>query len=142
MRFNAASLGDFGRDVMQVWSCELLPVLEAIRPTALKFREWIEQCAERRVAADCELALVEACNNLVIHGNAREPICIRAEVNAVEIVMSIVDKTKGFAWPDKAKLPEADEDHGRGIFLIQTLMTEVQYHREDGWNELRLRRLV
>jgi len=125
---------------MQLWSCELRPELEAIRPAALRFREWLEQCVDRRVAEDCELALVEVCNNLVIHGHAREPICIQAEGSGSEIVIIIRDSSEGFDWPEKAALPDAETDHGRGIFLIHALMSEVQYERGKEFNELRLTR--
>lgn len=127
---------------MDTWSYELAPVLAAIRPAAKEFRAWAEARAGAKVAADCELALVEACNNLVMHAKARDVICVRVEVFEAEILVVIRDTTAGFEWPEKAELPDAEEDHGRGIFLMQALMTEVKYHRDDGWNELRLRRRV
>ena len=116
----------------------MTPVLAAIRPAALNFREWAAAHAGTKAAADCELALVEACNNLVMHGAARDVICLSAEANASHLLLVIRDTTHGFAWPEKAELPNVDEDHGRGIFLIHALMTEVKYQRADGWNELRL----
>jgi anti-sigma regulatory factor (Ser/Thr protein kinase) len=125
---------------MEAWIYELPPVLETIRTAATQFREWATARTCSSAVADCELALVEACNNLVIHNNTREPISLRADLNTAEVMLIIRDKTAGFDWPSDPKLPDAENEHGRGIFLIHALMTEVNYQRHNGRNELRLRR--
>jgi anti-sigma regulatory factor (Ser/Thr protein kinase) len=127
---------------MHSWDYELVPALAAIRPAAVKFREWAEEHISAAAAADCELALVEACNNLLMHNDVRDVISIRAEANPFELTVTVRDKTDGFEWPKEPTLPAADADQGRGIFLMHALMTEVKYQRNDGWNELRLRRRI
>lgn len=127
---------------MDSWSYELPPALAAVRPAAMRFREWASRRAGPAAAADCELALVEACNNLLMHSVVREVIFLRAEANPFELLLVVRDRTEGFDWPSTPCLPDAEAEHGRGIFLIHALMTQVNYERRDGWNELRLRRRV
>jgi anti-sigma regulatory factor (Ser/Thr protein kinase) len=127
---------------MDSWSYELPPVIAAIRPAAMQFREWARPRANHAAVADCELALVEACNNILMHNDVAEMISLRVEVNPFEIILTVRDKTEGFAWPSKPALPAADSEQGRGIFLMHSLMTDVQYRRHHGWNELRLRRRI
>jgi anti-sigma regulatory factor (Ser/Thr protein kinase) len=127
---------------MNSWSYELPPALAAIRPAATQFREWASTRVGAAAAADCELAMVEACNNLLMHTDVRDSISLRAEANPFELLLIVRDRTSGFEWPAMPSLPDADAEHGRGIFLMHALMTEVNYERKNGWNELRLRRRV
>jgi len=81
-----------------------------------------------------ELALREALANAVLHGcNADPSKRIECSVTSDEdrgILIVVRDPGKGF---DAAKVPYATNeqnifsDHGRGIFLINALMDEVQY---------------
>lgn len=117
------------------------PALAAIRPAAARFREWAAAHATEAAAVDCELALVEACNNLVNHNQGmHDAIKISAEATPFELSIVIRDTTPGFEWPAQPKLPPPNAECGRGIFLMHTLMTDVEYRRNDGNNELRLRR--
>ena len=126
---------------MESWSYQLPPVLAAIRPAATQFRKWATERANAAAAADCELALVEACNNLITHNaNLHEAIRLKAEATPFELVLTIHDSSDGFEWPKEPTLPPSDAEAGRGIFLMHALMTEVQYQRNGGANELRLRR--
>jgi anti-sigma regulatory factor (Ser/Thr protein kinase) len=125
---------------MKVWAFELEPDLAAVRAAALEFRRWASNHADKAAVTDCELALVEACNNLVQHNSIADAIRLNAEADLEELRILIWDRTKGFEWPADPQLPEADLEHGRGLYLIKTLMTNVEYTRNGGWNELRLRR--
>jgi len=83
-----------------------------------------------------ELALREALANAVLHGcNADPSKRIECSVTSDEgrgILIVVRDPGKGF---DTAKIPcptneqNIFSEHGRGIFLINTLMDEVQYER-------------
>ncbi len=126
---------------MEDWEYELAPVLAAIRPAAARFRKWAQGRVDPSAAADCELALVEACNNVINHnpGNTGM-IHLCAQATPFEISITIRDDTSGFDWPVEPSLPGPDEESGRGIFLMHALMTAVDYKRKPGANELRLRR--
>lgn len=128
---------------MQTWDLKLPPMLSAIRPAAVEFREWAVAHASGAAAADCELALVEACNNLINHNREiRDAIALRAQATPFDLTITIRDTTAGFDWPDEPTLPEPSAERGRGLYLIHTLMTKVKYTRNGSHNELRLRRAL
>lgn len=128
---------------MQTWELKLPPVLSAIRPAAMRFREWAVRHVSEAAAADCELALVEACNNLINHNeNIGDAILLRAQATPFDLTITIRDTTPGFDWPVEPTLPDSSCERGRGIYLMHALMTQVQYTREASHNELRLRRAL
>lgn len=78
-------------------------------------------------------ALVEAGTNAVQHGGkvSHEPFRVVVEGDEQRLVMSVYDQGPGF---DIAKVDThvTDEDHiynsrGRGIFIMKSLMTQVDY---------------
>ncbi len=118
--------------------------LEHVRTAALKLRSFLatNRCVDSDVR-DCELALVEACNNAIEHalGEARSvPVRIEALCRPAMIELRITDHTGGFSWPAAAALPTADAESGRGVYVIQALMDASEYHRLPGRNVLVLRR--
>jgi anti-sigma regulatory factor (Ser/Thr protein kinase) len=127
---------------MDAWTYEMSPQVAAVRPAATNFREWATRRIGEAATADCELALVEACNNLISHNADPGLISLRAEATLAEAVITIKDTTAGFNWPIEPALPDPESERGRGIFLMHALMTHVEYCRNDGWNELRLRRRI
>jgi serine/threonine-protein kinase RsbW len=84
------------------------------------------------------VATTEAVNNGIIHGNKRDPsksvflTCIKADA---VLTISVRDEGPGF---DNENLPDplAEEnlmrDHGRGVFLIRSLMDKVSYDNSKG----------
>jgi serine phosphatase RsbU (regulator of sigma subunit)/anti-sigma regulatory factor (Ser/Thr protein kinase) len=91
----------------------------------------------------CELALVEACNNAVLYAKPSrqlDPILIELRCDPAQIEMRIRDHTDGFDLPEKAGLAEQDEEHGRGVFIMQSLMDSVDYRVGIGENVLTLRK--
>jgi anti-sigma regulatory factor (Ser/Thr protein kinase) len=92
---------------------------------------------------DCELALVEAVNNAIKYASEagrQQPVLVEARCDAEMIELEVKDHTPGFDWPEKVELPDQETEHGRGLYLIQTLMDSAQYTRIDGENSLRLRK--
>src|SRR5687768_3589362 len=115
---------------MSEWSWELQPSVNAIREAAASLREWLTPRTGPRPAADCELALVEACNNLVLHNpDSEAPILLRAEANPWQVTVEIADSTAGFDWPAEPRMPPPEAENGRGIVLIHSLMSSVEYRR-------------
>lgn len=109
----------------------------------MQFREWAAAHASGAAAADCELALVEACNNLINHNpSIRDCISLQAEITRFDLTITISDTTPGFDWPANPTLPDPSAERGRGIYLMHALMTEVEYVRNGSHNELRLRRAL
>ena len=85
---------------------------------------------------DIELALTEALANAVVHGAKSDPSkVIECDVACDEqrgLMIIVRDPGSGF---DPAKLSDPRQgkniyaDHGRGIYLINQLMDEVQFHK-------------
>ena len=85
---------------------------------------------------DIELALAEALANAVVHGAKSDPSkVIECDVACDEergLMIIVRDPGSGF---DPAKLSDPRQgeniysEHGRGIYLINQLMDEVQFHK-------------
>jgi serine/threonine-protein kinase RsbW len=85
---------------------------------------------------DIELALTEALANAVVHGAKNDPSkIIECDVACDDkrgILIVVRDPGSGF---DPAKIPDPCHgeniysNHGRGIYLINQLMDEVQFHK-------------
>jgi serine/threonine-protein kinase RsbW len=93
--------------------------------------------------SDCELAVVEACNNAIKHSlprAAQEPVILEVLIHQTDIELRITDHGPGFAWPETIELPDAEHESGRGLYLIRLLMDSAEYVRGDGGNVLVLRK--
>jgi len=100
-------------------------------------------CAKSEIT-DCELALVEGCNNAVAYATGtgrQQPISLEAECQSQTIELRITDHTPGFDWPASAHLPEPAEERGRGVYLIRSLMDKAEYLRGKNANTLLLRKI-
>jgi serine phosphatase RsbU (regulator of sigma subunit)/anti-sigma regulatory factor (Ser/Thr protein kinase) len=102
-----------------------------------------EQGVSQETVQACELALVEACNNAVGYATSSgraERIAVDVHCDGSEIELRIEDHTAGFDWPAEVTLPEPQFEHGRGLFLIQSLMDSARYFRGPSANCLVLRK--
>jgi serine phosphatase RsbU (regulator of sigma subunit)/anti-sigma regulatory factor (Ser/Thr protein kinase) len=117
--------------------------LAAVRGAALAARNFL---AEEGIAEDdliaCELALVEGCNNAILYAPLRSrdsPVEIQISIQEERLELQIIDHTQGFDWQE-AQLPTPEAEHGRGLFIIQSLMDEVVYLRSRDENRLVMRK--
>lgn len=94
---------------------------------------------------DIEMALLEAVANAVIHGNGRNSLK-RVQVTCRcymdgEVSTTVRDEGRGFAsssLADPTLLENLLCTHGRGIYLMKTLMDEVSF--EEGGSVVRMRK--
>lgn len=105
--------------------------LESVHTTAVSLRQFLTSagCSQAEVA-DSELALVEACNNAILHvgpAGISQSIAVEASCNAEQIAISVLDHTDGFDWPEKVSLPDPESEGGRGLYLIESLMDSASY---------------
>ena len=94
-----------------------------------------------------ELAVDEACANVMLHAHALNPdmqVHVVLDVEPQKLIIGVTDEGRPF---DPTSVPVPDLDAylaahrvgGLGIYLIRRLMDEVQYCRsQDGRNELRM----
>ena len=94
---------------------------------------------------DVEIALREALANAVLHGNrqdAEKKVQINCRIQfGGEVSIIVTDEGKGFD-SNKVTDPTAsisrESEHGRGIYLMRTLMDEVHFER--GGAEVHMRK--
>lgn len=125
---------------------ELNGDLSQIGLAAVQVQEFLRAhgCAER-FRSDCELIMVEACNNAIKHADANtkwEPVAVEVRMEPGQIEMRIIDHGPGFEWPQTAELPKPEQESGRGVFLIRALTDDAAYVREPGKNVLVLRKKI
>lgn len=81
--------------------------------------------------ASCSLAMVEAVNNAIFHAHKKEYdrwIDIKIDISEKAVTMEISDSGGGFEMPE-FDTPPVDHIHGRGLFIIGSLMNKVVYRR-------------
>ena len=94
---------------------------------------------------EIELALREALVNAVVHGNQENPrkrvyVSCRCTTDG-EVSITVEDEGNGFegnSVPDPTSPDNRLRTHGRGIFLIKTLMDDVHY--EQGGSVVHMRK--
>ena len=81
------------------------------------------------------LALDEALNNAISHGNRKDPskrVFIDYEITEQAVHITVTDEGQGFN-PTQVPDPTLDEflerPHGRGIMLMRAYMTDVHFER-------------
>ena len=93
---------------------------------------------------DIVFATHEACKNAVVHNpDCEEPVDIVCEVRDGSVMVEVADRGKGFApaiLPPEA--PAADALDGRGIFMIYSMMDEVEAQTGKGGTRIRMLKLV
>jgi anti-sigma regulatory factor (Ser/Thr protein kinase) len=116
----------------------------AVRHCAARVRGYLagHGVAEKDLWA-CELAFVEGCNNAVQHtpaSKAGEKLIVELSCESTHVELRINDHTQGFDLPAESRLPAPEEERGRGIYLMRTLMDEVSYIRDPSANCLVLKK--
>jgi serine/threonine-protein kinase RsbW len=93
-----------------------------------------------------EMALREALNNAVVHGNRGDPqrrVCVQCRCESGQVSIAISDEGEGF---DVGKVPDPTQPgniystRGRGIYLMKAFMDEVRF--EHGGSVVRMRKRV
>lgn len=121
-------------------ACEFSTVRAAIA----QVRDWLAEkgLPEAELGA-WDLALVEAANNAVKYASAdarKLPVVIEVSAGERDVEVRVTDHTSGFEWPAEIKLPDADAESGRGLYLMKSLTDEIFYLRHPCQNIMVLRR--
>ena len=107
------------------------------------------KCRELRLPAQkCSLnvrvALAEAISNAILRGNGdahNKHVRVRATVSDDAVVFDVVDEGPGFDLaadrPDPTSPENIEHEDGRGLFLMKSLMDNVERFQADG-NVVRL----
>jgi serine/threonine-protein kinase RsbW len=95
-------------------------------------------CEEHKVNQDFYgnilIALTEAVNNAILHGNGNDPaknIVVTCFVKDNKLAFSVQDQGKGFDYnnlPDPTSPDNIEKPNGRGVFLMRNLADEVKFN--------------
>jgi serine/threonine-protein kinase RsbW len=111
--------------------------ISAISPLVERLMRLVEgsHCVKGEETA-VELALREALNNAVVHGNrldAHKLVHVRCRCKAGKgISITVSDQGQGFdprAVPDPLSVDNLQAEHGRGIHLMKVAMDEVSFEQ-------------
>ena len=111
--------------------------IAAISPFVDKLMLFIKKCrCVPGVEIDVEVSLREALANAVVHGNHEDSrkhvyVVCRCMPNQ-EVSIVVRDEGKGFSGtelPNPTATEQLESTHGRGIYLMTTLMDEVHFER-------------
>jgi serine/threonine-protein kinase RsbW len=132
-----------GRSLLEV-DAWIASEVKAISPVVERLMRLIEgsHCVPGEEQA-VQLALREALNNAVVHGNrldARKLVHVRVHCrvgNGISLIVS--DQGQGFdarSVPNPTAVENLEADHGRGIHLMKLAMDEVSF--EQGGTEVHM----
>jgi serine/threonine-protein kinase RsbW len=120
--------------------------VDAISPFLDQLMRFIRRFrSEDGSEVDMEIALREALTNAIVHGNHENPekrvyVASRCSQDG-EVLVAIRDLGQGFdsrLVPDPTAPENRLSVHGRGIYLMQALMDEIQF--EEGGTVVKLRK--
>lgn len=82
----------------------------------------------RRCIGDIEIAITEACANVVEHTVGDDEYELTVSVTPTRCEMRVVDTGRGFDYEAVAEqTPDLDGERGRGIGLIRALVDRVEF---------------
>jgi serine/threonine-protein kinase RsbW len=131
-----------------IWETDVVvaSTVEAISPVVDSLMQSLKtNCCPPEQEIAVEMALREALANAIVHGNHEDPhqkvrICCACDAKRGMLIV-VKDQGEGFD-PSKIPSPLAGpsilSEHGRGIYLINLLMDEVQFQK--GGTEIRMRK--
>jgi serine/threonine-protein kinase RsbW len=98
----------------------------------------------RKCTLNVRVALAEAISNAILRGNGlahEKRVRVRATVSDDAVVFDVVDEGPGFDLaadrPDPTSPENIEHEDGRGLFLMKSLMDNVERFQADG-NVVRL----
>jgi serine/threonine-protein kinase RsbW len=107
-----------------------------------RLRDYLRQyCTDRDAIDDVVLCVEEACTNAIRHGGSPDDIEIALHFAHTKLIATVKDHGRGFdvASFDPGLAPDPTSDHGRGLFIIASLMDSLEL-RLDGGLEVRMAR--
>lgn len=87
-----------------------------------------------KLAYDLNLVLTEAMANAIEHANDKDPAKeVHIEISIVErrLTIRVYDFGEGFDIEEYVKPRQPLEEHGRGIYLIYSIMDDMSYRKTD-----------
>jgi len=93
-------------------------------------------------ARQLNMVLTEAMSNAILHAHGDDPeqtVQIHISISDGELRIRVYDRGRGFDLESVLEPDETGEDeHGRGIFIMRSLMDGVVYRKCEGYNVLEM----
>lgn len=102
-----------------------VPIVRHILRTTLEEIRVVEDCI-----ADVELAVTEACANVIEHATGDDAYEVRVSVTQQRCEIRIIDTGEGFQNNLADGFPAADAEHGRGLLIMRALMDTLSFDSE------------
>ncbi len=84
---------------------------------------------DRQSGDDLEIALTEACSNVVTHATGADKFEVRLDVGADRCLIDVLDNGAGFDTDAlDGTRPATAGERGRGLYLIRALSDNVRMH--------------
>jgi anti-sigma regulatory factor (Ser/Thr protein kinase) len=121
--------------------------LTSVRRVAAGAGAWCRaRLDDRDACRDVELAVDEACTNIVRHAHPGDPSAVfrvRLDLDPSAVCITITDRGPRFAGDAPASAPVGSQPGGGlGLRLIRESMHEVRWSRRSGVNVLRMSRTL
>jgi serine/threonine-protein kinase RsbW len=117
--------------------------LQVARKLALELLGVVKRCGyDEACAFAIRLALEEALNNAVRHGNRMDPakvVEVEYDIDPRRAIITVTDQGEGFnpaGVPDPTTDENLEKPTGRGIMLMRAYMDQVRFN--DRGNQVRL----
>ena len=98
-----------------------------------------------KLAYDLNLVLTEAMANAIVHANEGDPakdVHIEISIFKQNLIIKVFDFGTGFDIEEYIEPSHPLNDHGRGIYLIRTIMDEITYMPTDKGHVLEMRKAL
>jgi len=124
----------------------LLPSEERSVPVARKVlsHALVAMGVTRSCVDDIELAISEACTNVLDHAGTHHEYAVAAGIDGDICVVEVSDEGENFRQPvlvPEGELIDGDAEHGRGVQLMRALVDELDFSVcDDGGTVVRLRK--
>ena len=82
---------------------------------------------DRDSGADLEIALTEACANVIKHATGADKFEVHLDVGEDHCAIDVLDNGAGFDTAQAGR-PADSSEHGRGLLLIRALAENVRMH--------------
>ena len=92
-----------------------------------------------KLAYDLNLVLTEAMANAIQHANTGDPakdVHIEISIVSQKLIIKVFDFGQGFDIKQYVEPSHPLEEHGRGIYLIHTIMDDISYQPTDAGHVL------
>lgn len=83
--------------------------------------------ASQECVGDVELALTEACANVIEHADGDDVYEVKISVKQGVCEIRVIDTGNGFDQLIADEYPASDAEHGRGLLIMKALMDHLKF---------------